>query len=292
MNELQKRMVLYGAAAVALGGMGVAVMASVSEADAITLLSSVDVQLRLAHGIPAVDKLGHPLATRQRMIDEAVVNLAIIERQKPGMAIAAEFRGFAHMLDGQFQAAAACYGRARECLDCADEQRDVLAFNQARMLWKAGDAAGALRIFENNAAALDARFGHQRRIEQAEILARLGRTGEAVAGLETVLADAAAEPMAWVQTGCELDRLDCLERAEAAFEMAVAHAPIANYFLARLKLRQGEVDNAYECLERAFAAAPADTRRLVREEPEAWQALAEDERFMQLAKPVAATPNR
>ena len=291
MNSIHKRMALYGAAALALSGIGTAMVVVESEADAMTLLSTVDVQLRLAYGIPEYDT-GGEASSRQDMVDEAMASLDIVERQQPNMAVTAEFRGFAHMIKGEYRDAAACYGAARRCEDCGDEQGDVLAFNQARMLWEAGDAEGALAVFEQNAAALDSRFGHQRKIEQAKILGALGRGDEAVTHLEGVIADAVAEPMTWVQAGVELEKLGDLASAESAFGRALEAAPIANYYLGRLKLRQGAVDSAIECLERAVAAAPADTRRLVREEPEAWQELSEDERFRRLTGPAAATPGR
>lgn len=292
MNEIHKRAMLYGGAALLVGCVGVAAAVVEAEADSMTLLSSIDVQLRLAHGIPQLDKQGRPLSAREEMVDEAIASLEAVERQMPGMAITAEFRGFAHMLKGEFEAAAACYARARDCVDCGDEQRDVLAFNQARMLSQAGDDAGALAVFERHAEALDSRFGQQRRIEQAPILQALGRSDDAVAELEIVLADASVEPMVWVQAGYALERIGRPERAEAAYVQSVAGAPIANYYMARLKLQQGDVDIAMECLERAFASAPADTARLIREESEGWQAVSEDERFVRLTRSVAATPGR
>jgi hypothetical protein len=41
-----------------------------------------------------------------------------------------------------------------------------------------------------------------------------------------------------------------------------------------------------------LAAVPAEVRRLVREDPRAWQELADDARFRQLVEPPKATPGR
>ncbi|MCA8953056.1 MAG: tetratricopeptide repeat protein [Planctomycetes bacterium] len=292
MNETQKRLALYGATALVLGGIGVAAVVVETEADAVTLLSGVDVQLRLAYGIPAADKQGKPLPAREAMIDEAIQTLAVVERSSPGMAVASEFRGFAHMLRGEYGAAAECYARARGCSDCGDEQRDVLAFNQARMLRQAGDGDAALAVFAQHAAALDSRFGAQRRLEEAATLRELGRPEQALGKLDEVLADSATEPMARLQAGAELAELGRTERAEQVLTAVAPVSPVANYYLARLKLRAGNPDTAIEFLERALAAAPADTRRMIREESEAWQELSTNERFTGLTSSVPASPGR
>jgi hypothetical protein len=80
--------------------------------------------------------------------------------------------------------------------------------------------------------------------------------------------------------------------AAAAYGRAAASVPIADYHLARLKLAQGEVDSCLQLLGRALAAVPAEVRRLVREDPRAWQELADDARFRQLVEPPKATPGR
>lgn len=290
MNENTRRALLYGGAVVLLGGLGAVVMTYEAEADAMTLLSSADVQLRLAYGIPEFDKQGERLSNRDQMITEAIVLLDRVEKSTPGMAITSEFRGFAHMLQGEFGDAAVCYGRARDCEDCGDEQRDVLTFNQARMLREAGHGEAAVAVFERHKVELDSRFGAQRRIEQAATLRELDRRDEARALLGEVVEDSAVEPVAWVQAGIEYEELGDLQTAAQAFEQARERAPIADYYLARLKFRQDQTDTAIECLKRAVAAAPADTRRLVREEGDTWQALSSDVRFMELIQPASAAP--
>ncbi|MCR9243383.1 MAG: hypothetical protein NXI31_00015 [bacterium] len=292
MNQTVSRALLYGGAVAALAGIGIGMAVVESEADTMTMLSSADVQLRLAYGIPATDKNGQPMPAREQMIRESIDLLERAEKATPGMAVTAEFRGFAHMLQGEFAEAAVCYARARDCDDCGDEQRDVLAFNEARMLRRAGRHEAALATFEEHAVALDSRFGAQRRIEQAAVLRETERHAEASQVLASVLADTTVEPMAWVQAGQELMLLGDTAGAETAFRQAVEQAPLADYYLAQLKLAAGEVDSAFESLERAVAGAPADVRRLVREDPDAWQRLAGDERFQELTGHVPASPGR
>lgn len=292
MKEVIQRSLLYGGAIAVLVGLGFAISNSKTDADVNTLLGSVDVQLRLAYGIPAVDKQGNELTSRTQMIVDAEKYLDTVDRIQPDMAVATEFRGFAHMLRGQFVEAAAAYGRARQCKDCTQEQGDVLAFNQARMLARAGEGEKALSVFQQNAAALDRRFGGQRSIEEAAILRSLNRKAEAERSIDAVVAAAAVEPMAWLQAGREYEQLGRTEKAESAYLTASGNVPIADYHLARLKLEQGDVDKSLELLGRAVAAVPAEVRRLVQEEPDAWRAVQANARFQELTVPRAATPGR
>ncbi len=292
MNHIQKRSLLYGSALVIAAGLGGAMANSSTEADVYTLLGSVDVQLRLAYGIPALDKQGKELSARTQMIADAEQHLVAVERLQPGMAVAAEFRGFAKMLRGDHAGAAAAYGVARHCQDCTPEQRDVLTFNQARMLAKAGQGEAALAVFGGAAAALDGRFGAQRAIEEAQILRNLGRKNEAEQRLDAVVQAANIEPMAALQAGIEFEQQGLLVKAEAAYQTAVAAAPIADYHLARLKLRQGDVDKSMELLGRASVALPAEVRRLAQDEPDAWQGVAANARFQELTSLRAAAPGR
>ncbi|MBL9079841.1 MAG: tetratricopeptide repeat protein [Planctomycetes bacterium] len=292
MNELQKRSLLYGIGSMVLGGLGIAWGVGRASADVMTLLSSADVQLRLAYGIPAKDQQGRPLDAREKMITEAEDYLAQVERVQPGMAVTAEFQGFAAMLRGRWQDAATAYRRARGCGDCGAEQRDILLFNEARMLAQAGSREQAVALFEQNAAALDTRFGHQRSIEQAAVLRELGRRTDAERLLDAVMRDGAAAPMASLQAGQQYERLGHPAKAEAMFTRAAAGVPIADYHLARLKLQLGEVDTSLQLLERAAQALPAEVRRRIREDAEAWQAVAGEARFRELCATPPATPGR
>jgi tetratricopeptide (TPR) repeat protein len=292
MTQSHKRALLYGGAGLVLAGLGWATATMKAEADVGTLLSGADVQLRLAYAMTAPGKQDQQHETRQQLIAEAESQLACVERQQPGMACTAEFRGFAHMLKGDWCLAADAYAAAQRCSDVQVEQRDVLAFNEARMLSKGGKHAEALEVFGRHGAALDTRFGHQRAIEEAAILRQLGRQAEAGQRLDKVVADDSAPPMAWLQAGQEFERLGRPDRAETQYERVAKSVPIGDFHLARLKLQQGDADMAIELLGRAEAAVPAEVRRLVREEPDAWRALADDARFKQLTAPRAATPGR
>ncbi|MBL8749598.1 MAG: hypothetical protein JNK78_10595 [Planctomycetes bacterium] len=292
LSEFTRRVLLYGTAALLLGGLGVAWATKRSEADVVTLLSSADVQLRLAHAIPPKDKDGVELSSRAAMIADAEKSLEIVERLEPGKAVTAEFQGFARMLRGDYEGASAAYARALQCADCGDEQRDVLVFNRARVLAQAGHRAEALEVFAAAAAALDARFGPQRSLEEATILRQLGRRVDAEKRLDQVVRDTAVAPMASLQAGIEYLALGHDDKAEAALVRASSAVPIADYHLARLKLRRGEVDTSLQLLERVSKVVPAEVRRLLRDEADAWRSLAELPRFRELSAERAATPGR
>ncbi len=288
MNETTSRALLYGGALALLGALGAAWATTDDEADVMVLLGSAEVQLQAAYLTPERDLDGAALSSRVELIETVVGHLESVERRRPGMAVTAEFRGFAHMLQGEFLAAASCYERARGCEDCEEEQRDVLAFNEARMRAAAGDPDAALRVLAAHRASLDARYGHRRRLEEVKLLVGLGRTPEARARLRVVAADAAAAPMARVEAAERYLELGADADAAALLASARAQEPIADYLLARLKLRQGDVDSCFERLAHAYEARPAEVRRRLREEADAWSAVAQQERFQKFGVTPAA----
>ncbi len=292
MNETMTRALLYGGAVLMLGGLGAATPFVRSDVDVMTLLSSVDVQLRLAYAIPANDKQGKALSSRGDMIADAERNLQLVDKQQPGMAMTAEFRGFAQMLRGDFVAAAASYERARGCSDCQDEQRDVLAFNQARMLAQGGRPEQALAVFAQHAVALDARYGHQRRIEEANLCVQLGRAAAATQRLDLVVADPQTSPFLLLQAGLGYMTAGDRAKAETALQRAAMVEPIADYHLGRLKSEQGLAEDALVLLERAAAARPAEVRQLLAKEAAAWSVVAATERFRSVQTPSLAAPGR
>ncbi|MEC8252965.1 MAG: hypothetical protein VX044_07105 [Planctomycetota bacterium] len=292
MRDFARRRFLYCGAAAVLGGVACAYAVTETEADVMVLLGSANVQLQAAFMTPAADRRGVALSSREELIATAVEHLESVERRRPGMAVTAEFRGFAHMLRDEFRAAAACYERARRCEDCETEQRDVLAFNEARMLTAAGEGERALRVLDRHKQALDARYGHTRRLQEADVLIDLGRHEEALDRLTIVSADAAAPPMARWEAGRRLLELGRPAAAAPLLASACEEHPIAAYDLARLKLAAGDVDTCMELLERAHAARPAEVRQRLLEEADAWSAVSQGARFRQLVATALASPGR
>jgi len=98
--------------------------------------------------------------------------------------------------------------------------------------------------------------------------------------------------MATLQAGREYLLLGSDRQAEDALESIRKELPIADYHLAQLKLRQGEVDSSFELLTRASQARPAEVRRMLRDEANVWSAVANDDRFQELSSLPAASPGR
>lgn len=293
MNATRRRLALYVPAVLAIGGLGWAATVKPAPADLMTLLSGADVQLRFAARIPAVgpDGADAPPA-RAEMIATAEGFLADAERQRPGLAVTAEFQGFACMLRGDHAGAAAAYRRARACSDCTDEQRDVLVFNEARMLAKAGQGQQALDLYLAHGPALDARYGPQRRFEEAEVLRLLGRTGEARQRLDAIVAADTATADDCVRAGAGYALLGEAGLAEAVLTQAAADQPFANFHLAKLKLQQGAVDSCLDLLAVAAKALPTEVKQALREDAQAWSAVAADARYQEIAGTNPAAPAR
>lgn len=291
MHANARRLLLYAPAGIVLAGLVWAGFVHRAEPDLMTSLGAADVQLRLAHGMPALDKNGAPLAARQVLLAAAAAHLDRAAAIAPDSPLVVEFQGFLCHLRGDPRGAAACYRRARTLPGCAPEQFDTLVFNESRMLTAAGEPAAALAVFEQHGSALQPQYATERALAEAELQHALGRDESALARLAEVLAVPDA-PMAWVAAGRQYETMGRPAAAAAAYERAASAVPIAEYHSARLKLAGGDVDSSLRLLERAAAAVPAEVRRLLREEAAAWQVLAADARFRQLAEPGPATPGR
>ncbi len=298
-NQRRRRVWLYGCAASAALALGYGGFLYEAEPDFGQLLSSVNVELRLAGSMPAVDKDGVPVQARAELLAAAGRELARARRQRPDSPLLLEFEGYRASLLGQPRAAAAFYRQAMNAPGCEPAQRDVLAFNEARMLAAAGDHAAAIAALDAAQAFVAEGLQAQCMVERAEL--RITASQRGTAGAETLLADARAlllqaerrdAPMAWVQAGNAHEAMGDHELAFSAYCKAAAAGPAAWGFAARLKLRLGDVDTARELFERAVEAAPAEMRRLVREDPSAWQALPEAARLAGQATTGLATPGR
>lgn len=290
MSQSNRRALLYGSAAPVLGFLLWLTFGYEAEPDFLQLLRSVDMQLRLAHGIPAVDRDGKPVAAHQELLANAERDLSRARLQQPDSPVLIEFEGFLWQLKGNPREAASCYRRAQQMADCTEEQRDVLLFNEARMLGKAGLHQEALTVLEAAQSEVAESYRVPCLLERSGMLHELGRDDEAKDLLLQVLKCDA--PVAWVSAAKQFVAMRDLESAEAALQAASPRVPIADAHLARLKLVNGDVDSCWQLLERAATAVPAEMRRLLREEPAAWQAISEDARFVRWTEPVPATPGR
>lgn len=290
MSQSNRRALLYGTAAPVLGFLLWLLLGYEAEPDFVQLLRGVDMQLRLAHGIPAVDRDGNPVAAHQELLANVERDLSRARRQQPDSPVLIEFEGFFWQLKGNPREAASCYRRARQMTDCTAEQRDVLLFNEARMLESAGHQDEALTVLESAQSVVAEPYRVPCLLERSALLHELGRDEDASELLGQVMKCDA--PVAWVSAAKLFVAMRDLGSAEAALLAASPRVPIADAHLARLKLVSGDVDSCWQLLERAATAVPAEMRRLLREEPAAWQAISSDARFVRWTEPVPATPGR
>lgn len=252
------------------------------DADADTLLSSVDVQLRLAAGMPEADRDGGPLAARVELLGKVRGMLETIDRSGMDTAVLDEYWAFLLRLEGDVDGAVARYRRGRSRPDCGPELRDSMVFNEARTLHAADRSDEALEVLAGSREELGGELQVEADLLMASIHRALGRDQRAAELADAVAANDAASAVARVRSGRMLEALGSVERAEAAYERAGEDFGVALYYRAKLKVTQGEADTALELLERAAAAEPAQVARLLDEEAEAWAAVQQTERYQQI----------
>jgi hypothetical protein len=288
MDDFGKRCAGYGAAAAVASALVWAGWIRYQPPDIMTLLGSIDTQLRMAYAIPPVDKHGARLTARDAMVADAGRSIEAAARLEPNMAMVEEFRGFWHMLRDEPRQAAACYRKARGMEGCDADMADTLTFNEARMLKQAGDLPAALAVFAERGPGIQAKWHAERELEHADLLLAAGRKDEAATHL-LPLCTVGEDPMATVRAGELLVKLDRAQDAEAAFRNVGETSPVGTYHLALLKLTQGQSDRSMELLERAHSAAPALVRKLVQQDRQTWAGLADDTRIKQLLEPGELT---
>ena len=265
------------------------------DADPEMLLSSVDVQLRLAGGMPELDRDGAPLAARRELLGKVRGMLETIDRSGMDTAVVDEYWAYLLRLEGDVDGAVARYRRVRTRPDCAPELRESAFFNEARTLSAAGRGDEALEALASARGELRGELQIEADLLMASIHRGLGRDDKVAELADAVISNADASPMARVRSGRMLEQLGSTERAEAAYVQAGEDSGLALYCRARLKLTQGDADTALELLERAAAAEPARVARLLDEEAEAWAAVQQTERYQQIGNGSAgdtATPSR
>ena len=287
---MKARIWFYGAASVVLGGLLYGGFVYQAQPGLSTLLGATNMQLRMAHGLPATDAAGQPVEARSTLLEQAEAQLAAAHDQAPDSPVVAEFQGFLQQLRGDWRGAADAYRRARGLPGCEVDQHDTLLFNESRALAMAGDPEAALAVFTRSGASLQEQFVLQRAIEEAGLLCQLSRDGEALQRLQRVAGS--DEPMAWLQAAQCYERLGRFDEAVALLDRAVGVLPVAQYHLARLKLLSGDVDISLQLLQSATETVPAVVQRLLDADQEFWQEVVDDPRFQQLTAPATAPPGR
>ncbi len=291
MHPLAKRCLVYGLATPVVASLCYGGFFYDVPHDPEHALTQAEIKLRFAAQIAARQTDGSEIAVRRTMIAEAIAFVDEAERLAPSSARALEYRAYAEYLRGDVQAAAAGYSRARTLAETAEE-RGGLALSEGRMLALAGDDAGALQALEV-AGSLSAKAGPAASLEKSRILARQQRVTEAVATARATLEMTEITSEDLIETGLFLESQQRNDIAATAYARAAQGNPVAQYFTARLKAKDGQVDNALEMLEFAVRDTEATVRTLVKRDSATWQPCANTARFRKLFPEMdAAQPGR
>ncbi len=252
----------------------------VTEPELGTLLSSVDVQLRLAAQMPGQSE------PRLELVRSATEVLDSIAADDQHVAIVVEYKGYAAYLGGSFGRAAEYYADAA---GRPDADRPALLVRAARMELLGKRPEQALRRLDELPRSSSAAA-----VARAEALIDLERNEDALAVADALANQTAAENQPWLELGSLFERLRKVDAAEAAYTKAAAQNDIANYFLGRLKARQGQIDSSIDCLERAAAANAAWVRAHLDRDASAWAACRSDQRYQVVrgTHDAAARPGR
>ncbi|MCB9868486.1 MAG: hypothetical protein H6837_01435 [Planctomycetes bacterium] len=285
MNDLTRRVLGYGAGALVVGGLVYAGFLHRGQADAATLLGSVEVHLRLAASMPEKTTDGGVNAVRRKLLGQAREFLEAARLDDPELFLGFEFAGWLSALDGDFKTAAAMYRRAQSGKGATPQSAEADLLNEVRMLRAAALPEQALQVLakrlvspENAAAS---------RIETMLAHAQAGRA-DAAAAVASEVIETVKKPMPLIEAAALLESQGKLAAATAGYQRAAASDAVANYFVARLKMRAGELDTSFDLLKRAVVADGQKVRALLDRERDAWKPVRDDSRFKSIVAPVGA----
>lgn len=145
-RELALRLCLYGGGALAAAVLVWAGFVREATPEPGTQLSAVEVQLRLAAGMPERDSHGKPLPARQEMLRDAHARLALVAAELPEEPLLWEYRAFLAYLEGEPQLAATHYATARGFCSGNPVTAENLLQNEARMLSLCGRTDDAVQL--------------------------------------------------------------------------------------------------------------------------------------------------
>lgn len=254
-------------------------------ADVDTLVGAAEVQVRLASTMRAEARGG--------LVRQAHEFLDDVEAQRHDYLPARELRAQLFYLEGQYAEAATLYGWLQEHESATPHQRDVFALNRSRMLRAAENPRAAERVLLGHRRAFLPQNEAESQIEMARVLADLGREKEAVDVIVRLAAESEAS-MVLLTAGLFLERHGRLRMADTTYQKAATKEPLADYYRARLKIRNLEYDSGLDLLERVMRAAGPRVRGLLRRDREAWSPCVGNKRFEDLLESAgkAARPGR
>jgi tetratricopeptide (TPR) repeat protein len=266
-----------------------------AEPDFMTLLGAANSHAEQAENTPlslrASDGRG---SLRDELLDQAESYLDRAEAYDDKTAVGREVRAYITFVRGDYLLAARLYEEARSREGCSDEMRSDLVLNQARSLIKAERFPEVIALFEQDGQLLISQNETQGAVLRARALLAVG-DHKAARELAREIESSDDKGANHIFAAGEIfEKVGDRASAEAAYSKALASNPLGNYFLARLKVRGGQLDRGIEMLGRALSDARLDTLQLLRNDRELWASHISEERLSDLmnASGKAATPGR
>ena len=182
MKSITARVGAYGVAVVLSGGLIYSGFIYESDPDLLTMVSSVEVQLRMASVMPERGEDGKVVVERVDLLSSAREFLDRIDRMQPNFPPACDYRAYLAYLDKDYGEAARLYGRVRSLRECTAEQSQQAVINQARMLRMDGEVAAAAKLLEDHQDGFSAEYKEIVQRENADPVAPKSGAGKSSAG--------------------------------------------------------------------------------------------------------------
>ena len=292
MNDTQRRLVGYGVSTVVLVALGYGGFVYQAEADTMSLLSFAEVHLKLAKSHPETDSEGNPNPIKQTLLAQAREFIERARSQDPDFLPCVEMDAFCRAQEGRYVEAATLYASARESQGANPASRSSDTLNEVRMWRLAGQHTRAFELLESGADIIVPADEPASQIERVFVLSHLGREEEAVS-IAAGVARSSEDPLASIDAGLYLEERGDEVLGATAYKRAAKGLPVANYYLARLKVRAGEYDSSLDLLKLAVASDRRQVKQLIELDTDVWDAIRKDARFKDLfTVNTAAHPGR
>ena len=292
MQQLKRRLIGYGLGATVAGVLGYVGFIHKTEADTMTLLSSAEVHLKLAKSMPKLDAEGKPNPVRGNLLDQARDFVERARVRHPDLYLCLEMTAYINAQRGWYLEAAELYRAAQSAEAATPESRSAALLNEVRMWRIVGQAKRALDALDDSAEFVLKKDVPASQMEKVYLLRDLDRSVDSIS-VAAEVARSSDDPLASIDAGLYLEESAARELAEKAFRRAAEAEPMANYYLARLKVRAKEFDIGLDLLRRVVASNRRQVQRLVELDAGVWNAVRSDARFTGLfAADKSARPGR
>lgn len=293
-NHKARRVGLYGAAALVLGGLVYGGFIYRVEPDVLTILGSADLYLRVAAILPENGKDGRPLAVREENLHRVEDAIAEVERREPGLSVSRQFSAYVAYLRKDHASALRLYGEALSARDFQEAQRPRILLDMAKLHQELKQDDQALQILAG--LKVGPAIAAEAALVQACILRGRNQVAEAAASLKALASVEVEQGGVLIECAQLLAELGELPAAaELAGRAATRCDAIGLYRIARLKFEAGQVDTALTMLDQAVRADSETVQATLKRDLAVWEPVRSDPRFQDIGKlnqQPAAAPGR